>query len=171
MPLFARKSEAGATEPEAPTSAESELRKKRESLLDEGLLASWFMQYRLEQEVDRALRHGRPLAILMAQPELIIGERLTRAARTAAAGAAIAAGRTTDLVGWAEDNACILIVMPETDPELARVGATRLRDEIWRRGRAVNAPQWDITLMHDPDAFRSPLPLASAAVERIAPAA
>ncbi|MEX2226669.1 MAG: hypothetical protein WEB52_09495 [Dehalococcoidia bacterium] len=170
MPLFSRRNDSkvddGSPSPEIERDHE-----RREQLRTGGLLSSWFIQYRLEEEVERALRYGRPLAVVMAEPHLLRGERLSRAARDAAADAAMAAARSTDLVGWADEGDGILIIMPETDPDLARIGAMRVRDEIWRRGRAVSAPKWDISFVHDPDAFRSPLPHAAAAVERIDPAA
>jgi hypothetical protein len=125
----------------------------------------------MEQEVERALRYERPLAILMARPDLLAGERLSRAARASAAETAIEAARGTDLVGWAEGGASILIIMPETSAEMARVAASRWRDLMWTRGRNVNAPKWEIRLVHEPDAFRSPLPFTAKAGEWIEPAA
>jgi hypothetical protein len=154
MPLFSRKS---AEEPRSSDNeglSDGDL-KKRDELRDRGLLSAWFMRYRLEQEVERALRYGRPLAIMMAQPELLVGERLARAAHAAAAEAALAVARSTDLVGWADDGISIMIVMPETDPDRARIGTGRVRDEIWMRGRAVNGPKWNFVLLHDPDEFKS----------------
>ena len=69
--------------------------------------------------------------------------------------AALAVARSTDLVGWADDGVGIMIVMPETDPDRARIGTGRVRDEIWLRGRAVNGPKWNFVLLHDPDEFKS----------------
>jgi hypothetical protein len=125
----------------------------------------------MEQEIERALRYERPLAILMARPDLLAGERITRTARASAADAALEASRATDLVGWAEGGSSILIIMPETSAEMARVAASRWRDLMWTRGRRVNAPKWEIRLVHDPEAFRSPLPFTAKAGEWIEPAA
>jgi hypothetical protein len=154
MPLFSRKSADDQRSSEDERMSDGDL-KKRDELRDRGLLSAWFMRYRLEQEVERALRYGRPLAIMMAQPELLAGERLARAAHAAAAEAALAVARSTDLVGWADDGVGIMIVMPETDPDRARIGTGRVRDEIWLRGRAVNGPKWNFVLLHDPNEFKS----------------
>jgi hypothetical protein len=172
MPLFNRRHtppELSATP--APEPIAEQDRKKRDALRDGPLLAEWFMQYRLEQEIERALRYERPLAILRARPELLAGERMSKAQRMIVAEAALEAARSTDLVGWAESGESILIVLPDTDPDMARVAAARWQSEMWRRGRLANAPKWDIRLMHDPDAFRVPNPLAAEAGERIEPAA
>jgi len=53
-----------------------------------------------------------------------------------AAEALRTASRTTDFVGWDGPDA-ILIVMPETIPETARVAAARWRNEIWLRTCAL----------------------------------
>jgi len=120
------------------------------------LLSTWYIEYRLQEEIDRAHRYGRPLAIMMASPELLGGERLTRAWREAGAEGALQAARNTDLVGWWNGgDGQILIIMPETIADIAQVAASRWRDEMWLRGRAVNGPKWNIALLHDPDEFKS----------------
>ena len=168
MPLFSRRSPVDSPETTPVTDGDQ---KMRDSLSDDGLLSAWFIQYRMEQEIERALRYERPLAILIARPDLLVGERLTRAARAAAAGAALDASRATDLVGWAEGGASILILMPETDADMARVAASRWRDLIWTRGRAASAPKWEIRLIHDTETLRSAQPLTARAGEWIEPAA
>jgi hypothetical protein len=120
------------------------------------LLSSWYIEYRLQEEIDRAHRYGRPLAIMLASPELLAGEQLSRAARDAGAESALRAARNTDLVGWwMGGDGQILIIMPETIADIAQVAAARWRDEMWLGGRAVNGPKWDIVLLHDPDEFKS----------------
>lgn len=120
------------------------------------LLSPWFIEYRLQEEIERARRYGRPLAIMMASPELLPGEYLTPEARDAGAEAALQAARGSDLVGWwSGGDGHILIIMPETMADVAKVGASRWRDEMWLRGRAVKGPKWDIALLHDPDEFKS----------------
>jgi hypothetical protein len=172
MPLFQRRRPAASSDSvAAPEPIAEQDQKKRDALRDGPLLAEWFMQYRLEQEIERALRYERPLAILRARPDLLAGEHMTKAQRYVVAEAALEAARSTDLVGWAEAGESILIVLPETDPDMARVAAARWQSEMWRRGRMANAPKWDIRLMHDPDAFRAGNPLAPGAGERIEPAA
>jgi hypothetical protein len=113
-------------------------------LLEEnGLLARWYVEFRLAEESERARRYSRPLAILAASPLVLPGERLPAEAISRAAEAAKAAARTTDLVGWAcEDR--ILVVMPETDAESAQIAAARWRDEIWLRTRQSGGQKWNI---------------------------
>ena len=148
MPLFSRRSVQAPEADPVPAAPAHVLRA-------DSLLAPWFIHYRLDEEVDRARRYGRPLAVMMASPTLLVGERLSPEARQAGADAALHAARTTDLVGWADDDGQILIIMPETMADAANVAASRWRDEMWLRGRAVGAPKWAIALLHDPDEFKS----------------
>jgi hypothetical protein len=151
MPNLFRRSEP--TEPSDPSARNG----PGPDMLRSGLLLSpWFIDYRLQEEIDRARRYGRPLAIMLASPELLEGERLSRAAREAGAEAALQSARASDLVGWWSGGSDqILIIMPETMADVAKVGASRLRDDMWLRGRAVRGPKWDIALLHDPDEFKS----------------
>ncbi|HZP56514.1 MAG TPA: hypothetical protein VFC53_03050 [Dehalococcoidia bacterium] len=125
-------------------------------LRDGALLASWYIQHRLEEEVQRARRYGRPLAVMQASPVLRPDEALSPAVVENAAEAAMNAARTTDLVGWADEGRRdILIILPETIADIARVAAARWRDEMWLHGRRVDGPKWDIALLHDLDEFTS----------------
>lgn len=123
-----------------------------EVLYDRGILAHWYIEYRLAQEVDRARRYRRPLAVMVAMPALLPGERLAPGAAEIAAEAARKAARTTDLVGWANDGQ-ILILMPETKPDDARIGVSRLRDEMWRHARAHGGQKWEVVALNDPNEF------------------
>lgn len=122
-----------------------------EVLRDRGLLAPWFMAYRLEQEIERARRYGRPLSVMMAEPALLPNERYSRAAMEAVAEAAHKVSRNTDLVGWADEMARLVIIMPETDGEAAQIAATRLRDELWIRTRAADGHKWEVGLLCGPE--------------------
>lgn len=123
-----------------------------EVLHDRGILAHWYIEHRLVQEVDRARRYRRPLAVMVASPTLLPGERLAPEAAEAAAEAARSAGRSTDLVGWADGDQ-ILILMPETKPDDARIGVSRLRDHMWRCSRSFGGQKWEITALNDPNEF------------------
>jgi hypothetical protein len=124
-------------------------------LLEEnGLLARWYIELRLAEESERARRYVRPLAALAASPSVLPGERLPEEARLQAAEAAKAAARTTDLVGWTGDDR-ILVVMPETDAESARIAAARWRDEIWLRSRSSGGQKWDIVTFDHGEKFRN----------------
>ena len=120
-------------------------------LRDRGLLAPWFMAYRLEQEIERARRYGRPLTAMLAEPSLLSNERMSRAAVEAVAEAAQKVSRNTDLVGWADEFARLLFIMPETDGDAAEIAATRLRNELWIRTRAIDGHKWNVELLSGPD--------------------
>lgn len=115
-------------------------------LLDRGILAAWFVHFRLEQEIERACRYDRPLAVLRARLRSLDGEPPDARALAVAAEALRTASRTTDLVGWDGPDA-ILIVMPETIQETARVAASRLRSDVWMCTRALGGQRWDIELL------------------------
>ena len=117
-------------------------------LREGGLLAPWFMDYRLNEEIERARRHGRPLAVAIVRPILLSGEAATPEAVAAVVDTANAAARTTDLVGWAGGGR-LLIIMPETDAQHAQVAVSRLRDEMWMRSRRVGGQRWEIVLLED----------------------
>ncbi len=116
-------------------------------LLHDGrLLAKWFIEYRLKQEVDRAKRYDRPLSVLVAVPTMLLNERLTDAALDAAVSAAVLAARETDLVGWIGEDR-IMVIMPETNGDRAKIAMSRWRDEMWLRSRGVGGQKWQLTVL------------------------
>jgi hypothetical protein len=118
-------------------------------LLYEGpILATWFVLYRLEQEVERSKRYGSCLSILVAEVQLIADERVFQAQRLAAAEASHRSARAVDLVGWLDDRR-IIVVLPEADAASARFAASRLRDEIWILSHSQGNQKWDITMVDD----------------------
>lgn len=124
-------------------------------LLHEGdLFAGWFITYRLAEEMQRARRYGRPLALMMVEPLMLPGERPSAGALAAAAGAARLVARSTDLIGWL-DGGRILTVMPETVHDDALVAVTRWRDEMWMRGRQTGGMKWRITAIERVADFES----------------
>lgn len=152
MPLRSLLSPRGQPPPDAP----AEVPPGPHLIEDRGILAAWFMDWLVAREAARARRYGRPLSILRATPELLPHEHLSPEAAAAATDAARAAARTTDAIGWDEDGVSIRILMPETAPDDAMVGASRWRDEMWLRGRAVGGPKWRITLAEDPGGASGP---------------
>jgi hypothetical protein len=118
-------------------------------LLDGPILARWFLLYRLEQEIERSKRYGSCLCVLLAEPQLIANERMTKEQRFGAAEAANKSSRAIDLVGWLDDER-IIIVLPEADAQSARFAASRLRDEIWILSHGRANQKWQITLLEDP---------------------
>lgn len=120
--------------------------KGRESLLEDGLLSSWYMQYRAEEEVERAQRHDRPLAILHAAPAFIPGEQANDSLLEAAAVAGRTIARGTDLLGW-WDNCSLLIIMPETDLTGAETAASRWKTELYRKTQAAGGHKWNVRVI------------------------
>lgn len=148
------------------TSAAEAARDPGPHILDEGAIhARWFIEYRLAQEVDRARRYGRPLAVLAGVPDTLPGETLPRDAVMAAAVAALATARNTDLVGWMGEDR-ILIVLPETTTEDAKVAMARWRDEMYLRSRSVGGQKWLLHLLDEVDEFDSPVRLETALYDR-----
>ena len=88
MRFLSRRAPEDASGP--PDDAEFDGGPDRLRLLHDGrLLAKWFIEYRLKQEVDRAKRYDRPLSVLIAVPTMLLNERLTDAALDAAVSAAV----------------------------------------------------------------------------------
>jgi len=156
MPLFRDKREDHAEEQEAPPPPPGP-----QLLFDGPILVSWFVLYRLEQELDRARRYGSCLSILVAEPQLIASERVSDTQRMAAAETANKSARTMDLVGWL-DGMRIIIILPETDAASARFAATRFRDEIWTLSHAQGNQKWQISLVDDLDEIEALLDQAAA---------
>ena len=121
-------------------------------LFDRGILARWFILYRLIEEIDRAARYQRPLAVMVARPVLLKGEQLGAADRAVAAEAAARTARATDLVGWLSDDS-ILILMPETTPDATRVALNRWINEIWFHTRTRGGQKWDVIVLDQLDDF------------------
>ncbi len=144
MPLF-RDKQDGRTREEAPPPPPGP-----QLLFDGPILASWFVLYRLAQELGRARRYGSSLSIMIAEPQLIAGELASDTQRYAAAEAASNAARSADLVGWL-DGQRIIVVLPVTDTASARFAANRLRDEIWIFSRTQGNQKWQISLVDDLD--------------------
>ena len=123
-------------------------------LFDRGILSRWFVLYRLIEEIDRASRYERPLAVMVARPVLLAGETLAPEARAVAAEAAARTARSTDLVGWLSDES-ILILMPETTPDSTRVALNRWKNEIWLHTRTHGGQKWDVIVLDQLDEFET----------------
>ena len=150
MPLLKDKREqttpAPEVEPEAPAGPAL--------LFDGPVLVSWFVLYRLEQELERARRYGSCLTLLVAEPQLIANERVADGQRLIVADAANKSARSTDLVGWLDDGG-IIVVLPEADAASARFAASRLRDEMWNVSHVQGSQKWQISLVDDLDEIAS----------------
>jgi hypothetical protein len=118
-------------------------------LRQDGLLAPWYVAYRLDEEMERARRHDHPIAVIIAVPQLLPREELSDAVRDAAAAAATRGGRRYDLAGWL-DGQRVIVVMPDTAEGEAKAAAERIRLEMWRGSTAVGGQKW--TVVHVADA-------------------
>ena len=126
-----------------------------ETLREGPLFAGWYLQYRLGEEMERARRYGRPLAVAIADaPALLPGERLSAEALAAATEAAQIAARSTDLLGWL-DGYSFLMIMPETTDVDAEAALSRWRSEMWLRSRSFGGQKWNIAILPSPVEFDS----------------
>lgn len=146
-------------EPEAPPPQEEPSQLPREAgpaILTEGpLLAPWFVLYRLEEEMERARRYGRPLSILIiSAPALLSREKLDPEAISAAVEAARVTARSTDLLGWVDDGT-LLIVMPETPEREAQVAVSRWQNEMWLRSRKFGGGKWEVAAVQGSEDLES----------------
>ncbi len=104
------------------------------------LYMPWFLHMRLAEEVQRAVRHGRPLTIIVCVPQELPGQKGTQAVETISPqfGGLLRGG---DLVGRIEDGV-IAVGLPETPESGARVLAQRLRSELVLRAAHVSKRNW-----------------------------
>ena len=117
--------------------------KGRQTLLEKGLLSGWYMEYRLEEELERARRYGRPLAVLHAAPVLLPREQPSGSLLEAGATSAQNIRRVTDLVGWGRDHD-LLIIMPETDLAGAEAAASRWQTDLYLKTHPAGAHKWKV---------------------------
>ena len=118
-------------------------------LKDGPLFASWYLVYRLDAEMERARRYGRPLAVAQAVTPSISTLREDPEALAAATEAAQTVARSTDLLGWIGEDR-ILMIMPETTETEAEVAVSRWQNEMWLRSRKFGGLKWHITALPDP---------------------
>jgi hypothetical protein len=137
--LFGTSASPESTTPQAAPRA------GRELLVERELYARWYMELRLEEEIQRAQRYERPLSVLVAGPALIGEEAPAPGSVEAAAAAARSAARMMDLVGWV-DGVTVLMVLPDTSVDEARAAASRWRSEMWLRSRSFGGQKWEIRL-------------------------
>jgi hypothetical protein len=148
MPLFRDKRDNSPPATEASVASTAPAPRGPELLRDGPVLARWFVLYRLEEEIYRTHRYGAPLTVLIAEPQLIVGERVRQDGREAAAMAAGRTARALDLVGWLDDQR-IVMILPMTDAPSARFAATRMRDEMWLLSHAHGGQKWQVRLLDD----------------------
>lgn len=138
--------------PQTPSAPEPRTTAGPKLLFDRGILSRWFVLYRLIEEIDRAARYDRPMAVMVARPALLPGEKLPPEARSVAAEAAARTARSTDLVGWLSDDS-ILIIMPETSDDASRAAVNRWKSEIWLHSRTRGGQKWDVIVLDQLEEF------------------
>jgi len=122
-------------------------------LRDDVLLARWYVLKRLEEEMGRARRYGRPLSIALAT--LRTGEDETPDPAALAIGAAAAESclRSTDLVGWLE-RTTFVVVLPETTEAGAADALSRWRPTPVMRS-SQQAWEWRLGIAQFVNSFRT----------------
>ena len=113
----------------------------RELLMDRGLLAQWFVVYRLDEELHEARRYEYPLSIVILSPMIIGGDPTADARVRNGALAAKAAARTSDLIGWL-DGDDILVILPHTDRAGALAAIERWRGEMYAETDQMGGLKW-----------------------------
>ena len=104
------------------------------------LYVPWYLHMRLAEEVQRAVRHERPLTIIVCVPQELPGQKGTQAVETISPQFARLL-RGGDIVGRIEDG-IIAVGLPETPESGARVLAQRLRTELVLRAAHVSRRNW-----------------------------
>lgn len=120
---------------------------------------------RLEEEIFRAERYGRPLVVLCVLPQRTAGETLNPREITAAAEFVSSELRFSDRVGVLTDGA-VVAVLPETQPEVARVVAHRLAADLAIRSAGGTRRNWLAGTSAFPDDGADPPAMVQAAIDR-----
>ena len=108
---------------------------------DRGILRQWFIEYRLQQEMDEARRYGYALSVVVLSPMLNSSNNSWNERVTKGVLATKEAARTTDLIGWLEGDD-ILVVLPHTDYAGARAAIERWRNEMYRDTPPTERLKW-----------------------------
>jgi hypothetical protein len=120
---------------------------------------------RIEEEIFRAARYGRPLVVLCARAQLLTNETLS--AREAAAAAEVVGAqlRFSDRVGTLADGS-VVAVLPETTMAVARAIAHRIAADLTTRSTATFARKWSVGASTYPDDGEDPPAIVMAAMTR-----
>lgn len=151
MPLFKR--HGGDGDSKEPGDAASRILDEREIF------------ERIEEELFRAERYGRPLVILCARPQLLPNEAIRPEEAAVAIEAVSAQLRFSDRVGTLLDGT-IVAVLPETPVEVARVIAQRIAVDLTLRSAGVSQRKWLVGASSFPDDGNDPPSIVIAAMQR-----
>ena len=120
---------------------------------------------RIEEEIFRADRYGRPLVILCALPQRVPSEALPPKEMASATDAVIAQLRFSDRVGTLSDGT-IVAVLPETSADVARAVAHRIATDLAIRSAGTNFRKWFVGTSTFPDDGGDPPAIVTAAIQR-----
>lgn len=151
MPLFKRRGPEGEPGDEPPQGAPRIL--NLQEIFD-----------RLEEEIFRADRYARPLVVLCIVPQRLAGDAPEPREIASAADFVSTALRFSDRVGVLADGT-IVAVLPETQPEVARVIAHRIAADLTVRSAAGTRRNWLAGTSTFPDDGADPPALVQAALD------
>lgn len=152
MPLFKRHEREGEPGDEPPRSASRIL--NLQEIFD-----------RLEEEIFRADRYARALVVLCIVPQRIAGEAPQPDEIGSAADFVSTTLRFSDRVGVLTDGT-IVAVLPETQPEVARVIAQRMAADLGVRSPTGSRRNWLAGTSTFPDDGADPPAMVQAALDR-----
>jgi hypothetical protein len=131
-------------------SGERDSPREEHTLEVRGLCAIWYVRRRLEEELDRSRRAGHHLSVVTLGPSGDASPALLDAA-----GAAIkATARASDIVGWLDPDA-IVVVMPDGDEKGSSHAAKRWARQIWLKTMQLGAVKWQAHVLADTSSFKS----------------
>ena len=135
-----------------------------EVLQDRGLLAEWYVLYRLQEEVERSRRAGHLLSIAIFSPMLLDGEDIPWEKVFAGTSAAKSTARSTDFVGWI-DGPNIIAVLPDVDEIGASAAIRRWQNEMWLKSTSVGGMKWRASSVSDLAQFETAHDAVQAAID------
>ncbi len=120
---------------------------------------------RLEEEIFRADRYGRPLVVLCVVAQRIGDEAPPPAEAARAADVVDAQLRFSDRVGLLADGT-IVVVLPETQADAARVVAHRIAADLAVRSAGASRRNWLVGTSTFPDGGADPPTMVQSALDR-----
>jgi hypothetical protein len=120
---------------------------------------------RLEEEIFLAERYGRSLAVLCVLPQLLPAEALDPVELATAADAVNARLRFSDRVGVLDEGTLVL-VLPETSGDVARVIGQRIASDLGIRSAAAGHRKWLAGTGTFPEDGADPPTIVVAALQR-----
>lgn len=120
---------------------------------------------RIEEEISRAQRHGRFLSVLCVLPQRLPGEEPEPRETTLAADVVSAELRLQDCLGRLDDET-LVVVLPETSADAARVIAHRVVSDLAIRGGGLGHAKWFVGASSFSDDSADPPEVVSIALRR-----